>query len=502
MKFAKILSLFLALLMLLSVFAACGNKPAETTPDNSKVTDPTDNNGRDEIKDTVPTDLKYNNETVTFLVRDGSNMNMYELACEELLNDPLYDAIHYRNIDVEQRLGVKIQSDTRPGGFENYQAWNEAFSVSVLNNTGDYDGCGFYLSTGTALAKDGMFYNLLNLTNDEGGYLDLEKPWWNQSMVDNLSVYGALFFAGGSLTIQQASGGVCVFFNRDLFNEKFPDDTAAHLYQLVRDQKWTADQMRYYVSNCWDDMNSNGMVDPGDVIGIKDLGSFAGQMDAWIYAMGLDITEMDQYGEPVIALFNSRTVPAYEKVRNIFNNNPGAMICTGEGHEASSLQNGNVLFYTQCLGYGADMKESTVDYGVLPIPKYDEEQEDYRTCFANSATTLGVASNLSDDRAVMVSAVLELLSAESYKQVIPVYYETVLKGHYSKDAADAEMFDRILNSFVFSFGFAYSTMSLGGISGIFRKLTTDYDIQQTIDGNRDYWETQLTDLLASLDAVS
>jgi hypothetical protein len=139
---------------------------------------------------------------------------------------------------------------------------------------------------------------------------------------------------------------------------------------------------------------------------------------------------------------------------------------------------------------------------VLPIPKYNEDQEDYRTCFANAASALAVCSNLSDSRAAMVSAVLEVLSAESYKQVIPVYYGTVLKGHYSREQADAEMYDTILNSFVFSFGFAWSTGSLGGISGIFRRLDSEYDIQNFIDSNKDSWNNQLTSLLSALSDIS
>jgi hypothetical protein len=166
------------------------------------------------------------------------------------------------------------------------------------------------------------------------------------------------------------------------------------------------------------------------------------------------------------------------------------------------MPNGNVLFFTQSLSYGADMKSSTVNYGVLPLPKYNEDQADYRTCFANAASALAVCSNLSESRASMVSAVLEVLSAESYKQVIPVYYGTVLKGHYSREQADAEMYDLILNSFVFSFGFAWSTGSLGGISAIFRRLQSDYDIQNYIDSNKDSWNTQLANLLAALSEVS
>ena len=501
MKFAKILSLFLALLMLVSAFAACGGekKPEETT-EAPKESEPEEENDRLNEKDTVPTDLKYNGETITFLVREGA-ISAYELSCEELRNDPLYDAIHYRNIDVESRLGVKIRSVVQPGSYEQRNEWSNTLSVSVLTNTGDFDGACFYLSYGVALAKDGIYYNLLSLADEEEGYLNFEKPWWNQSLVDELSVYGALFFAGGSLTITEVASGVCVFFNRDLFNQKYPDDRDAALYQLVRDGKWTADQMTYYVSNCWDDLNSNGIADGGDVVGIRSLGDAAGVMDAWILAMGLDFTKPDAYGEHEIVLFNSHTVPAYEKVRGIFNNE-GGIIVGQVPFDGTDMPNGNVLFLTQSLEYGSEMKASTVNYGVLPIPKYDEEQDDYRTCFSNSAGALAICSNLDSERAAMVSAALELLSAESYKQVVPVYYETVLKGHYSREAADAEMYDRILNSYVFSFGFAWSSSSLGSISAIFRRLQSDYDIQNQIDSNKDAWNQKLIDLLAALDEVS
>jgi hypothetical protein len=102
----------------------------------------------------------------------------------------------------------------------------------------------------------------------------------------------------------------------------------------------------------------------------------------------------------------------------------------------------------------------------------------------------------------MVSAVLEVLSAESYKQVIPVYYGTILQGQYSREQADAEMYDLILNSFAFTFGFAYSSSSIGYIGSIFRVLTPSFDIQNHIDSNRDKWKANLEDLLAALEAVS
>ena len=102
----------------------------------------------------------------------------------------------------------------------------------------------------------------------------------------------------------------------------------------------------------------------------------------------------------------------------------------------------------------------------------------------------------------MMSAVLELLAATSYKQVIPTYYSTVLQGMYSKDQPDAEMYDLILDSFVADFGLAYGTRSIGNINHLFRDMSASYDIQSTIDSNKSAYEAALADLLAALEAIA
>ena len=502
MNIKRLLSLFLALLLLSTGLCACGETPAETTLDADTTAPETSENHRDQEKDTVPEDLRFDGETFTFLVRNDREIFAYELTCEQLLNHPLYDAVHYRTIDVETRLGAKIRSVGMPAAYPDYAPWNEALSVSVLTNTGDYDGAAFYLSTGSPLTKQGIFYNLNLLTEEEGGYFNFQKPWWNGTMVDELSIYGALFFAGGALTVSEVASGCCLFFNRDLFNAKYPDDKDATLYTLVRDGKWTVDRLISYISQCWDDVNSNGYVDGGDVVGMKNLYTDTGIMDAWVPAMGLEFTAIDEYGEPYITIVNARTVPAYEKVMKVFNNEGALLVSSNAPQEETSMQNGNLLFYMETLGFGAQMKASEVNYGVLPLPKYDEEQEEYHTCFANNASAIAVCSNLDDTRAAQVSAVLELLSAESYKQVIPVYYETVLKGHYSREAADAEMYDRILSSFNFSFGFAYSSLSMGNFGALFRYVVEGKDVQNMIDSNQAYWDEQLAILLDALDTYA
>ncbi len=507
--FTRLAALTLACLMLLMSFVACGGDGETTAPPNESEPPETTGalTGRDAEKDNVPTDLNYGGEIVTFFTRIGMDIWVYELACEELKNDTLYDAIHYRNIDVENRLGVKIKTVAQPGAYADIQTWNQTLSTSVLTNTGDYDGAGVYASQSSPLAKDGIYLDINTISKEYGdGYVELEKPWWNQTLVDELTTYGSLFFLSGDLMVSNVSMGYCLFFNKDLFNEKFPAETVDALYDHVREGTWTIGKLTDYVSEVWDDENTNGIIDDGDIMGWCDLSSQGDSgMDVWMYSQGLSITKMNASGEPEISiLYDANTVPAYENVQKLYYENPGAYGTSGLTTKCTEtgMANGNLLFTRALLSSGAGMRDSEVVYGVLPIPKFDENQENYRTIFGNTASFLVLCSNLDNDRATMLSAVIEAMAAASYKTVIPTYYETVLQGQYSKDQPDAEMYDTILNSFVVDFGYTYATASIAGVGSLFRDASLSSDIQSKIDAKKTQAETALEALLEALYDIS
>ena len=105
-KYVKLLCCVIAVLTILSCFAACGGSNDETTATAN--IDENDENGRDSVKDDVPTNLNFSGESVTFFVRDNLEMWKKEMDVNETINDTLYDAIFYRNTAVEDRLGVEI----------------------------------------------------------------------------------------------------------------------------------------------------------------------------------------------------------------------------------------------------------------------------------------------------------------------------------------------------------------------------------------------------------
>ena len=275
--------------------------------------------------------------------------------------------------------------------------------------------------------------------------------------------------------------------------EYYPDDM--DLYQIVRDGEWTIDAMYDIIAPVWEDVNSDGIKSDGDVFGYT-IGTDGSHMDAWIAALGINITEQVN-GIPELSFYSERTVSAFEKVQDLYLNNTGSL--QGAIKE-SSFVNGNSLFAFGWLKTGSNFRDVTFGYGVIPLPKLDTDQESYRTICVNTASLVVILSSLPAERREMIGATLELMAAESYKQVTPAYYDVVLKSKYSNAPDDAEMYELILSSFTFSFGYCYSTESLGRVGNLFREI--GIDLAQTYEANAGVYQTALETLIDKLDEVA
>ena len=487
MKSIKIVCSILALLMLFISFAACNSKN-NGFEDTTNITASYDSE-RDTVKDTVPTDLDFKGKSVTFFVRDDDEIWKNEMDVEKTTNDTLFDAIYYRNTTVEERLGVEIKQIGQAGNWHSHNGWNSTLRNAVLTKSGDFDAAAIYASTGSALAVEGLYYNVLDVP-----YVNLDQPWWNQTICDELTLFDTLYFLGGDIVVTEIANGMCIFYNKELLAELYQTQNI-NLYDMVNKGEWTIDVMNELVSNAWIDENSDGVTSDGDTVGFMAANANDGGMDCWAAAMGVKTTTIVD-GYPTLSVYNEHTVDAFEKVKKLHVGNMGTL--KSEESDKTAFSVGNQLFMRDKLNTGSTLRDMQDDYGVLPLPKFDTEQEDYYTTFDNTSSLVVVLSTCQNTE--KVGATLELMAAEAYKQVTPAYFEICLQGKYADAPEDAEMYDRILKTFVFDFGFCYSSKSLEGVGGLFRDLTRD--IAQVYEANKIKYETALETLIDKLDEVS
>ena len=109
---------------------------------------------------------------------------------------------------------------------------------------------------------------------------------------------------------------------------------------------------------------------------------------------------------------------------------------------------GQALFYVSGLGSVHSLRNSDVDFGILPVPKEDETGERYYNNVNYWINTfMSVPCTVSNPE--RTSLIIDVLAAESYYTLRPAYYEIALKVKYARDDASSEMLDMIFDNRVY-----------------------------------------------------
>ena len=171
---------------------------------------------------------------------------------------------------------------------------------------------------------------------------------------------------------------------------------------------------------------------------------------------------------------SEKVVDAEQKLVSLFKDN-NAFVTGSTDAEAynEAFKGGRVVF---CTGEFKDTTTyrdiSSFDYGVIPFPKWDEDQDEYRTTSRATYSSFCIPKTAPD--AQMSAAVLECFASESYRTVSPAYFETALKVKYSRDDETSQMFDLIKSSVTFSFATSF-TMAIGDPQNTFKGKVAKLD---------------------------
>jgi hypothetical protein len=128
----------------------------------------------------------------------------------------------------------------------------------------------------------------------------------------------------------------------------------------------------------------------------------------------------------------------------------------------------HALFYSEVLSYIVNLSDMEYDYGVLPTPKYDEKQPEYRTHVDGVGSMISIPANTPEEKKEEIATIIEAMALYSYIYVTPAYYEVTLKRKKSRDPDSSEMIDIILQSRTYDVGYIYSSSI--GLADMFRQL--------------------------------
>ena len=130
-----------------------------------------------------------------------------------------------------------------------------------------------------------------------------------------------------------------------------------------------------------------------------------------------------------------------------------------------------LLFFTNQLHVALNLREMQTDFGILPMPKYDENQEEYYS-FGNAAFAdcLIVPGNCSDIE--MTGNVIEAMGYYSQQFITPAFINTTVMNKAIRDEDSAEIVQMVLKNCVYDIGFMFDW---GEIRSIFHSLIDNSD---------------------------
>lgn len=111
----------------------------------------------------------------------------------------------------------------------------------------------------------------------------------------------------------------------------------------------------------------------------------------------------------------------------------------------------------QNLGSAVNFREMEDDFGILPLPKFDESQERYY----NSAASWGLPlysvpkSSFSAEELARTGYITQALAYESLYTLTPAYYEQTLQNKVSRDVESSRMLDLLFATRCYDFGWYF-----------------------------------------------
>ncbi|MBR5447097.1 MAG: hypothetical protein IKV40_01600 [Clostridia bacterium] len=361
---------------------------------------------------------------------------------EEEIGDVQSDALYFRQRDIEELFEIDW-SNYIPEALEDKGSdpITEAVKQDVLAGSGAYDA-GYGMSfTCTALIASN---SLLDMSEFET--MDLDMPWWTQSLRDTYSMAGALYLVNGPILTCHYQDAASVVYNKVVAEDYGIDG----LYDIVRSGEWTFDKMFEIASVIPENQSGAGAYRYGDPDAVSML-----------IAQGVTITKFDEEGKPYLEDNIDKTiVDIADEYCRIFGDDTQTVNTKGSysgsdyenfeekyGYESyeEMFADDKILFLFIPTDEAAWLRIHEVQFGILPMPKASVSQEDYIS-YATPVSAFDVFTPKSTKDAEVTDVILEAMAALGYKYFKPVFYDTMLKSRMVYDYESKDMIDIIFNT--------------------------------------------------------
>ena len=373
-----------------------------------------------------------------------------DIAANEETGEPINDAVYKRNRFVEDKYNVRIAEIPSTSG-----DMTGHIKKTVAAGDDIYDALVPNMYDQATLAAGGNLIDLKQVPN-----IDLSKIWWDQKANVDLTIGNKLFFTVGDLFIMDNDATWLVIFNKKLIQNLELENP----YDIVRNGKWTFDKLLDMCKGVSKDLNGDGVMDRNDFYGNVSQGE---NMTAYYLASGEKYVKKDSNDLPFTAMDTERSETVIDKIYDLMYDNTVSFnywdLSDAEPFKITQkmFENDQAVFKITALQLVIRMRNMETNFGIIPMPKFEESQKDYAHYVHPTASALSIP--ITNKNLERTGIILEALAGESYYTVRPAYYEISINGKFLRDEESIEMLDIILDSRVYELAMMFGWSGLGGV---------------------------------------
>lgn len=310
----------------------------------------------------------------------------------DMTGEILDDCCFERNLIAENKFNILISEERKP-----YDELADYARSIILADEALYDAMYIPINELTPLISENLFHDLLSI--DE---LHIENIWWDQQTIIKNILDDKLFFATSDLHAMAFERSKCMFFNEDMLMEM----GLSISYEDVFWGNFTFDLMKRYCSAV-SDLNYS--------IAVPD---YAPSLMA--DAMQAELLTRDDYGRYQFTADSDKNFKStWNMLKSFFGENADKISRNGEEREV--FKEGRSLFLIDELNFARELKNSMDSFGILPLPKYDKNQETYEAPY--SSDCLAFCIPRTNDELERTGVIVDYLTYESYAEFMPRYYD-------------------------------------------------------------------------------
>jgi len=441
----RVFCMLLAALLTASAATSCGQAETadnSTAAETTAQTEPAETEPR--LLDDLPDGIDLGGWNVNVLSGAHPTVCDDEICVDELTGDVINDAVYNRNLAVENRLNVKITDYVvREGGEPASPDFAGHDTLTTMVTAGDTT-YNLYTSnsyTTAALGYNHMLHNLREVEN-----LNLTKPYWAQYINETATVNGQQYLCTGPMSLGYFRFNTAMVFNKRLFL----DNSVDYPYQTVLEGGWTLDAVNTIAEQIYADTNGDGLLEVGvDTVGYSTRAyPDSGNIDGFWGSCNLRTIGKDEDGFYKYDVNVEHFVSVVDGLLMLMNGEGSVGMAANDGVFQSAFRDGkqglmNITLHWLESEWAREMDD---EYGILPNPKLNTEQDSYYTLAQDQFLVYAIPLSVGLEELPDLGIFMEAFAAESYATVKPAYYEIALTAKYVNDEESSAMLDIITNN--------------------------------------------------------